>query len=152
MVTQTGCVGAARAVRWIGGARAPLGASVEKMLQGGIADALTHIGQIALLRRLAQSAVRDESYARAEIAAGRVGPEQAPPRREFDRAAARSAAPGRATPSRRRPGAPPSPRAQCGCDREATSRPALAVRSTPGTSMRSMRSPPDFDLTPYSKT
>jgi hypothetical protein len=63
---------------------APLGSSVETLLQGGVADALTHLGQIALLRRLAQSPVRGESYARAEIVAGRVGPEQAAPRREFD--------------------------------------------------------------------
>lgn len=63
---------------------APLHAPVEKLFQGAVADALTHIGQINLLRRLAESPVRGESYARAEIVAGRVGPEQAPARREFD--------------------------------------------------------------------
>lgn len=63
---------------------APLHASVETMLQSAVADALTHIGQIALLRRVADSPVRGESYARAEIVAGRVGPEQSAPRREFD--------------------------------------------------------------------
>jgi len=63
---------------------APLRARAEKIFQGPIADALTHIGQIALLRRLAGSPVRGESYARTEIVAGRVGPEQTPPRREFD--------------------------------------------------------------------
>lgn len=58
--------------------------TAERLLQGPLADALTHIGQIALLRRLAGSPVRGENYVRAEIVAGRLGPEQAPPRREFD--------------------------------------------------------------------
>lgn len=56
----------------------------EKLFQGAIADAFTHTGQIALLRRLAGCPVRAETYAAAEIAAGRVGAEQAAPRREFD--------------------------------------------------------------------
>ena len=63
---------------------APLGASAEQLFQGPIADALTHVGQIALLRRLAGAPVRGENYFRADIAAGRLGPDQADPRREFD--------------------------------------------------------------------
>lgn len=63
---------------------APLHESAEKLFQGPIADALTHVGQIAMLRRMAGCAMRGENYHRAEIAAGRVGPDQAPPRREFD--------------------------------------------------------------------
>ena len=62
----------------------PLGVSAEKLFQGPIADALTHIGQIAMLRRLAGAPVKGESYFRATITAGRVGPEQAAPVREFD--------------------------------------------------------------------
>jgi len=62
----------------------PQGASIEQVLQGPIADALTHVGQLTLLRRLAGSPVRGENYLRADIAAGRVGPEQVPPRREFE--------------------------------------------------------------------
>ena len=58
-------------------------ASAEKLFQSAIADALTHTGQIALLRRMAGIAVRPENYAAADIAAGRVGPEQTPPRAEF---------------------------------------------------------------------
>jgi hypothetical protein len=58
--------------------------SVEKMFQGPVADALTHVGQIAMLRRIAGTPMRGESYYRADIETGRVGPEQAPPRREFD--------------------------------------------------------------------
>ena len=58
-------------------------ASAVKLFQGPIADALTHTGQIALLRRMAGIAVRPENYVAADIATGRVGPEQAPPRAEF---------------------------------------------------------------------
>jgi hypothetical protein len=63
---------------------APLAAPVEKLFQGPVADALTHVGQIALLRRLAGGAIRGENYFRAGVTAGRVGADQAPPRREFD--------------------------------------------------------------------
>jgi hypothetical protein len=62
----------------------PLGAPAEKLFQGPIADALTHVGQIAILRRMANAPVRAENYFRAEIVAGRVGPDQSAPRREFD--------------------------------------------------------------------
>jgi hypothetical protein len=61
----------------------PLGGSVEGLFQGPVADALTHIGQISMLRRTAGSPVKGENYHRAEIVAGRVGPEQATPKREF---------------------------------------------------------------------
>jgi hypothetical protein len=61
----------------------PLGASAEKLFQGPVADALTHTGQIAILRRMAGCAIRGENYFRAEIAAGRVGQDQAAPVREF---------------------------------------------------------------------
>ena len=62
----------------------PIGFSLEKLFQGPIADALTHVGQIAMLRRMAGSPVRGENYFKAEIVAGRVGATQAPPVREFD--------------------------------------------------------------------
>jgi len=63
---------------------APLHCSPEELFQGPIADGLTHVGQIALLRRLALAPVRGENYARAEVVAGRTGPNQAAPRREFE--------------------------------------------------------------------
>src|SRR5205809_1087817 len=63
---------------------APLGCTVEQLFQGPIADALTHVGQIAMLRRLAGAPVRGENYMRADIVSGRVGAEQTTPRREFD--------------------------------------------------------------------
>ena len=62
---------------------APLAATPERLFQGAIADALTHIGQIAILRRLGGARMKSENYSRAEIVAGRVGVEQTPPRREF---------------------------------------------------------------------
>ena len=54
------------------------------VFQGPIADALTHIGQLAMLRGLCGNRVRPESYARAEIMVGRVGIVQAQQRRDFD--------------------------------------------------------------------
>lgn len=63
---------------------AVLAAPVERLFQGPVADALAHVGQIAMLRRLAGAPIRPENYYKAEIAAGRVGPDQAFPRREFD--------------------------------------------------------------------
>jgi hypothetical protein len=63
---------------------APLGMSFERLFQGPIADALTHTGQIAMLRRIAGAPVRGENYVRAEIASGRVGAEQPKPGFEFD--------------------------------------------------------------------
>jgi hypothetical protein len=63
---------------------APLGWPAERLFQGPIADALTHVGQIALLRRLAGSPVKGENYAKADIQAGRVGPDQAASKVELD--------------------------------------------------------------------
>jgi hypothetical protein len=63
---------------------APLGVAAQQMFQGGIADALTHVGQIAFLRRLGGAPVRGENYFRAEISVGRVGTDQSSRRREFD--------------------------------------------------------------------
>ena len=58
-------------------------ASPEKLFQSAIADALTHTGQLALLRRMAGIPVRPENYAAADIVTGRVGAEQSPPKAEF---------------------------------------------------------------------
>ena len=65
-------------------AGAPAAFSAEKLFQGPIADAFTHVGQLALLRRLAGAPVRGENFVRADIVAGRVGAEQSPPALEFD--------------------------------------------------------------------
>ena len=58
-------------------------APIEKLFQGPIADALTHVGQINILRRLASTPVKGESYYVAEIETGRVGTDQAKPKFEF---------------------------------------------------------------------
>jgi hypothetical protein len=61
----------------------PLQAPSDKLLQAPIADALTHVGQIAMLRRLAGDPLKGENYYKAEIVAGRVGADQAKPKLEF---------------------------------------------------------------------
>jgi hypothetical protein len=63
---------------------ASLAVSAEKLFQGAIADALTHVGQLTMLRRLAGAPIRSENYSQADIVAGRAGADQSAPRREFD--------------------------------------------------------------------
>jgi hypothetical protein len=64
----------------------PLVTRWQQLCQGGLADALTHTGQLAMLRRMYGAPMKGESYARADIVAGRVGPKQTPaePKYEFD--------------------------------------------------------------------
>jgi hypothetical protein len=62
---------------------APLGSSPERLFQGAVADALTHIGQLAMLRRLAGCPIKAENYNQADIVTGRVGAEQTAARKEF---------------------------------------------------------------------
>ena len=65
---------------------APISWDPGRLFQGGIADALTHTGQLAMLRRLSGYKMKGENYMRADIVAGRVGLEQTPPdsKYEFD--------------------------------------------------------------------
>jgi hypothetical protein len=63
---------------------APLAATPEQLFQGAIADSLTHVGQLAILRRLGGARMKSENYSRADIVAGRVGHEQTVAKREFD--------------------------------------------------------------------
>jgi hypothetical protein len=63
---------------------APLAATPARLFQGAIADSLAHVGQIAILRRLAGARMKSENYSKADIVAGRVGPDQTAPKREFD--------------------------------------------------------------------
>jgi hypothetical protein len=62
----------------------PLACTPESLFQAPVADALTHVGQIAMLRRIAGAAVRGENYFKAEIEVGRVGASQHAPVVEFD--------------------------------------------------------------------
>ena len=65
---------------------APIQYEVARVFQGPVADALTHTGQLAMLRRLFGAPMKGESYNRADVVVGCVGPEQTPadPRYEFD--------------------------------------------------------------------
>jgi hypothetical protein len=62
----------------------PLQVTLERLFQGPIADSLTHVGQLAMLRRVAGAPIRAENYAMAEIVVGRTGADQPVARREFD--------------------------------------------------------------------
>jgi hypothetical protein len=62
----------------------PADVSLQRVFQGPIADALTHVGQLTFLRRLSGSPVRGENYYVADIEPGRVSADQSPARREFD--------------------------------------------------------------------
>jgi hypothetical protein len=61
----------------------PLHAPVERLFQGPVADALTHVGQLAMLRRLSGSPTRGENFFVADIKAGQVGAAQPAPRKTF---------------------------------------------------------------------
>ena len=61
----------------------PLGCPPQQLFQGAIADALTHVGQLAMLRGLAGNPMRGENYFVADIVTGKVGAEQTAPRFEF---------------------------------------------------------------------
>lgn len=69
--------------------RGPVENPVEKLIQGPLADALTHVGQLAMLRGMAGTAIRPESYARADIVVGRISLDQTAPRAPFDGDASR---------------------------------------------------------------
>jgi hypothetical protein len=62
---------------------APLQGEVTRLMAGPIDDALTHVGQIAMLRRMAGCAMLGENYHAADIAIGRVGKEQTPAIKPF---------------------------------------------------------------------
>ena len=53
--------------------------STEQLLQGPFADTMTHVGQLALLRRLAGSPVPPENFIFAQVSGDQLGADQAPP-------------------------------------------------------------------------
>jgi hypothetical protein len=61
--------------------REPVGLTTEQLLQGPLADAMTHVGQLALLRRLAESPVAPENFIHADVQRDRLGAEQPEPAR-----------------------------------------------------------------------
>src|ERR1039458_8826779 len=61
----------------------PLHAPEDRLFQGPVADALTHVGQLAMLRRLAGCPTHGENFYVAAVETGKVGPEQAAPVKPF---------------------------------------------------------------------
>lgn len=61
----------------------PIRQDEKRLLAGPIADALTHVGQLMMLRRMSGSPVYGENYLVADIVTGRVGPDQSPPTKPF---------------------------------------------------------------------
>ena len=59
--------------------------SPEQLLQGPFADAMTHAGQIALMRRLSGSPVPPENFVFAAIDPSRLGPDQPAPMKPDER-------------------------------------------------------------------
>ena len=55
--------------------------TTEQLLQGPFADTMTHVGQLAMLRRLAGAPVAPENFIYADIRADRLHAEQPPPAR-----------------------------------------------------------------------
>lgn len=62
---------------------APMRAEIPRLLAGPVADALTHVGQLTLLRRMAGTPTIGENYFAADIETGRVGPDQSPAVKPF---------------------------------------------------------------------
>ena len=63
---------------------APIEVSLEKWYQGPFADSLTHIGQLAMLRRMSGAPMKGEAYFFADIRSGVVGPDQAPADEKYE--------------------------------------------------------------------
>lgn len=61
----------------------PLHAPIERLFQGPVADALTHVGQLAMLRRLSGNPIHGENFFVAEIKTGQVGADQPAPQKTF---------------------------------------------------------------------
>ena len=61
------------------------GITPERMLQGPLADAMTHAGQIAMLRRLADSPVPSENFIYADVRPENLSAEQPLPARPGNR-------------------------------------------------------------------
>jgi hypothetical protein len=65
------------------GSDAELHGEIGRLLQGPVADALTHVGQLAMLRRTAGCPTKGENFYVAAIETGRTGADQPAPRKSF---------------------------------------------------------------------
>jgi hypothetical protein len=61
---------------WFDSGVEPTGTTFERLLQGPLADAMTHVGQLAMLRRLSGSPVPPENFMKADVRADHLGPDQ----------------------------------------------------------------------------
>ncbi len=52
---------------------------LQRLLQGPLSDAMTHVGQLAMLRRIANSPLPGENFYKADIRVGRVSEKQPDP-------------------------------------------------------------------------
>jgi len=62
----------------------PIEVALGQWYQGPFADALTHVGQLAMLRRMSGHPMKGESYFYATIEPGRVGPDQVPAQAKYE--------------------------------------------------------------------
>lgn len=67
--------------RYIKADTPPTDLTTEQLLQGPFSDVMTHVGQLAILRRLAESPVASENFIYADIKSERLGKEQPLPKR-----------------------------------------------------------------------
>jgi hypothetical protein len=65
-------------------AEAPIEVPLDRWYQGPFADALTHVGQLAMLRRMSGAPMKGEAYFYADIRPGRVGPDQTPAESKYE--------------------------------------------------------------------
>lgn len=63
----------------------PAGATLERLLQGPFSDAMTHAGQLAMLRRMAGSPIPPESFMAAAITPGNLSARQPEPVEPFEK-------------------------------------------------------------------
>ena len=61
----------------------PIACPLDRLFQGPIADAISHVGQLAMLRHLFGAPIKGENYFKADVGIGQVGPDQPAPRKEF---------------------------------------------------------------------
>ena len=62
----------------------PIAVPLDRWYQGPFADALTHVGQLTMLRRLSGAPMKGEAYFYADIQPGRVGPDQTPAEEKYE--------------------------------------------------------------------
>jgi hypothetical protein len=65
-------------------ASSPIACPLDRLFQGPIADAISHVGQLAMLRHLCGFPIKGENYFVADINVGQVGSNQPAPRKAFD--------------------------------------------------------------------